>query len=282
MLDLLGEFGYDSVFRMWNFVGDINGDNAEGLEVYRDFCRGRAEAFEQCSVDSRSSRPRPGSVRSAAGSVSICWPAVRWAREHREPAPGARLPLPEALRSAFPALRQGHLSTLRSGQIYVSGTAAVLGHDRARGADRRPVPVGAGEHRAVDRQAQPGRVRHRRRRRPHRPDQHQGLRPARRTPRHRARTVRRGLLAVGRHRLPQRGHLPVGPAGRDRSFCSPEAPHHGRIASDDVGDSTERGVGAGRPAEQDRPEPADPVERPADRTERHQSSRTASRSPSRR
>jgi chorismatase len=43
---VLQKLGYRHVLRMWNFIGRINEPNADGLETYRDFCRGRAEALD--------------------------------------------------------------------------------------------------------------------------------------------------------------------------------------------------------------------------------------------
>src|ERR1700722_15914615 len=49
--DLAGDLNCRHLVRMWNFVTDINADNADGLEIYRDFCRGRAEAFDHSPFD---------------------------------------------------------------------------------------------------------------------------------------------------------------------------------------------------------------------------------------
>ena len=130
MLDLLGEFGYDSVFRMWNFVGDINGDNAEGLEVYRDFCRGRAEAFEQCAVRFEQF-PAATGIGSLGGGIAFYLLACRSGGhvniENPQQVPAYHYPRRYGPRS--PRFARATYVPCGSGQIYVSGTAAVLGHE---------------------------------------------------------------------------------------------------------------------------------------------------------
>lgn len=44
------DLGYPNVYRMWNMIGHINRSNRDGLEVYRDFCLGRALAFEEMEL----------------------------------------------------------------------------------------------------------------------------------------------------------------------------------------------------------------------------------------
>ncbi|HDG9776555.1 TPA: hypothetical protein PGG59_004990 [Raoultella planticola] len=44
---LINNLNFPKIFRMWNFIPGINSENNAGLEVYRDFCYGRAKAFEQ-------------------------------------------------------------------------------------------------------------------------------------------------------------------------------------------------------------------------------------------
>lgn len=46
IFDLLQHQGMTQLLRIWNYVPNITGTNAEGLEVYQDFCRGRALAYE--------------------------------------------------------------------------------------------------------------------------------------------------------------------------------------------------------------------------------------------
>ncbi len=130
MFGLLTEFGYDSVFRMWNFVEDINGDNGEGLEVYRDFCRGRAEAFEQCAVEF-DQFPAATGIGSLGGGIAFYLLACRSGGhvniENPQQVPAYHYPRRYGPRS--PRFARATHVPCGSGQIYVSGTASVLGHE---------------------------------------------------------------------------------------------------------------------------------------------------------
>jgi chorismatase len=132
MFELLSEFGYDSVFRMWNFINDINGDNAEGLEVYRDFCRGRAEAFEQCAVELEEF-PAATGIGSLGGGVGFYLLACRSGGhvniENPRQVPAYHYPKRYGPRS--PRFARATYLPSGPGQIYVSGTASVLGHRTA-------------------------------------------------------------------------------------------------------------------------------------------------------
>lgn len=133
-LNLTRTLGYNRIFRMWNFVEDINADNDDGLEVYRDFCRGRAQAFDQLAIpDNRL--PAATGIGSLGGGVGFCLLASRSARcvniENSRQVPAYRYPERYGPRSPSFA-RATHLAPAgidtRSGQIYVSGTASVVGH----------------------------------------------------------------------------------------------------------------------------------------------------------
>ncbi|WP_327344777.1 chorismate transformation enzyme, FkbO/Hyg5 family [Caballeronia glebae] len=74
---LVGELNFPKIFRMWNFIPHINGANREGLEVYRDFCRGRAIAFERDYADASGMPGRRASAHGARASASIFWRVAR-------------------------------------------------------------------------------------------------------------------------------------------------------------------------------------------------------------
>jgi chorismate lyase / 3-hydroxybenzoate synthase len=137
--ELLEKFGYSSVFRMWNFIGDINRDNAEGLEVYRDFCRGRAEAFEQCRVDFEQF-PAATGIGSRGGGVAFYLLACRSGGhrhiENPRQVPAYHYPKrygPRAPRFARATYLPSRAADGVGGQIFVSGTASVVGHETAHG-----------------------------------------------------------------------------------------------------------------------------------------------------
>jgi chorismatase len=123
----LADLGYPHVFRMWNFVGRINAANADGLEIYRDFCRGRAEAFE--------SSPLPLDTLPAATGVGAHLPGIGfYLLARREPGHIAvenhrQVPAycyPDRYGPRPPSFARA--SRLPGGPLLISGTASILGH----------------------------------------------------------------------------------------------------------------------------------------------------------
>lgn len=134
-LELMDSLGYRQSFRMWNFVNQINGYNARGLEIYRDFCQGRAEAFEQFSFD-EAELPAATGIGSLGGGIAFYFLACRSDRvtpiENSRQIAAYRYPKrygPKPPKFA----RATHLSSLDAvdhrAQLYVSGTASIRGHE---------------------------------------------------------------------------------------------------------------------------------------------------------
>jgi chorismate lyase / 3-hydroxybenzoate synthase len=133
-ISLTQKLGYRQIFRMWNFVENINGENSEGLEVYRDFCRGRAQAFSELTFAEKR-LPAATGVGSLGGGIGFCLLASRSARcvniENSRQVPAYRYPKrhgpsPPSFARATHVAPAGDDSG--RGQIYVSGTASVIGH----------------------------------------------------------------------------------------------------------------------------------------------------------
>lgn len=141
-LDLLASAGYTEIFRVWNVIGGINDDNAEGLEIYQDFCRGRAEAFEACAPEA-SRIPAASGVGALGEGISFYLLAARPGRttsiENPLQVPAYRYPERYGAKSPTFA-RATHLRPpdgadgadricVSDTAIYVSGTAAIRGHE---------------------------------------------------------------------------------------------------------------------------------------------------------
>jgi chorismatase len=124
---VLADLGYPYVFRMWNAVGRINEPNADGLETYRDFCRGRAEAFERSPLP-RDPLPAGTGVGAHSPGVGIYLLARREpghaAVENHRQIPAYRYPAQYGPRP--PAFARA--SRLPGGPLLVSGTASIIGH----------------------------------------------------------------------------------------------------------------------------------------------------------
>jgi chorismatase len=131
-LGLTRTLDYQRIFRMWNFVENINGTNSEGLEVYRDFCQGRARAFHEFGF-AEEQLPAATGVGALGGGIGFCLLAGRSA--HRVTIENSRqVPAyhyPERYGPSSPSFaRATHVAAAgRRASIYVSGTASVVGHE---------------------------------------------------------------------------------------------------------------------------------------------------------
>ncbi|RZU54188.1 chorismatase [Krasilnikovia cinnamomea] len=129
-LNVMRDLGYRHCYRMWNFVNQINAPNAEGLETYRDFCLGRANAFEKTGFG-EDVMPAATGIGSLGGGIGFYFLSGRSARptmiENPEQMSAYHYPRrygPKAPKFA----RAAHLATAGSGHVYVSGTASITGH----------------------------------------------------------------------------------------------------------------------------------------------------------
>lgn len=115
------------VARVWNYVPAINGDSAEGLENYRVFCRGRAQAFESELV---SVPPAASAVGGVPGRLAIYFAACPVAPrrlENPEQVPAYEYPTEYGPRSpSFSRATQVEANGRR--HTFVSGTASIKGH----------------------------------------------------------------------------------------------------------------------------------------------------------
>lgn len=133
-LGLTQELGYRRLFRMWNFVEDINVSNGAGLEIYRDFCRGRAQAFDRLAFPD-DQLPAATGIGSLGGGIGFCLLASRSSDcvniENPRQMPAYRYPDRYGPRSPSFA-RATHVAPpdrgAGPGHIYVSGTASIVGH----------------------------------------------------------------------------------------------------------------------------------------------------------
>lgn len=139
--EVLLSHGYSNVFRMWNFIDRINQDNAENLEIYRDFCRGRAEAFERGGIPN-DQMPAATGIGSRSGGIAFYLMASRSGTRLNieNPRQVSAYEYPRQYGPRSPSFaRATYLAPAGNGavrgQLYVSGTASVLGHVTAHEGD---------------------------------------------------------------------------------------------------------------------------------------------------
>ena len=113
--------------RIWNYVPAINEDSAEGLENYRVFCRGRAQAFEAAPEEVPSAASAVGGVRGRLAVLFAAAPSVSRRFENPEQVPAYEYPPEHGPRSPSFS-RAGQVTVNGRRFTFVSGTAAIKGH----------------------------------------------------------------------------------------------------------------------------------------------------------
>ncbi len=115
--------------RIWNYVADINADSAaEGLEIYRAFCRGRSLAFERTGW--AGPLPAASAVGGAPGTLAVVFAATRErsvARENPEQVPAFEYP-PDYGPRAPSFSRAMQVEAGGRAWTFISGTSAIKGH----------------------------------------------------------------------------------------------------------------------------------------------------------
>ena len=125
------ERGYTDLVRVWNLIGGITSPNADGVEIYRDFCVGRAEAFAAWG-ERFPQLPAATGIGTLSPGVDLCFLATKPGRtvhlENPRQTPAYRYPTrygPKSPSFARATFLKGQ------GSVFVSGTASILGEDTA-------------------------------------------------------------------------------------------------------------------------------------------------------
>ncbi|MBW4720310.1 FkbO/Hyg5 family chorismatase [Saccharothrix obliqua] len=126
--------GFPGLFRMWNLVQDVNGENDAGVENYRDFCVGRAEAFDRYRRRGIV-MPAATGIGARGGGVTFYLLATRSAAvTHLEnPWQVAAYHYPRRYGPRPPSFARASWvcpdpTTPGRGVLHVAGTASVVGH----------------------------------------------------------------------------------------------------------------------------------------------------------
>lgn len=127
----LNKLGYNNIFRMWNFIPDINNANQEGLEIYKDFCLGRAEAFEEYSKTHKIPMPAATGIGTQGGELVmylLASPSDKCLHiENPRQIPAFTYPRKHGPKS--PSFARATYLAEGNGMIFVSGTASIIGHE---------------------------------------------------------------------------------------------------------------------------------------------------------
>lgn len=131
ILRLVKSKGYESIYRIWNYIGKINEANSQGLERYRDFSAGRANAFSESGY-SLEDLPAATAIGFDDGGVAVFLIAHKEASvvnlENPRQIPAFHYPAQYGPRSPSFA-RATMLHQQDRAVLYISGTASIIGHE---------------------------------------------------------------------------------------------------------------------------------------------------------
>jgi|HigsolmetaAR203D_1030402.scaffolds.fasta_scaffold01098_2 chorismatase len=138
--ELMDELGYPRLFRMWNYIPRINEDNADGLEIYRDFCAGRSEAFELYGRRRHLPMPAATGIGAQGGNIAFFFLSCRSGRvtflENPRQMPAYTYPRQYGPRSpSFARATCVQHDALGVLNLYISGTASIIGHETVHRSD---------------------------------------------------------------------------------------------------------------------------------------------------
>jgi chorismate lyase / 3-hydroxybenzoate synthase len=128
LLTFINDLGYPEIVRMWNYMPDINhGERDE--ERYRQFCLGRQQAFAESAYD-RDAYPSACALGHAGDQTVIYLLASRTPAVHIEnPRQESAYNYPREHGPASPSFARASLVNWpRSKQLFISGTASIVGH----------------------------------------------------------------------------------------------------------------------------------------------------------
>ena len=136
---LLDAEGYPQLWRVWNYLADINGESPEwgGLERYRQFNAGRQDAFLASQRLTSGSVPAACALGLRSGPLTIAFMAGRLPAEPLEnPRQVSAWNYPADYGPRAPTFSRGALASLPGQQLlFISGTASIVGHRTVHAGD---------------------------------------------------------------------------------------------------------------------------------------------------
>lgn len=127
---LLDAQGLPHLWRVWNYIPDINGDQA-GLERYRQFNLGRGDAFEGCARSVTEQVPAACALGVGGGPLSIAFMAGATPVVPIEnPRQVSAYRYPDVYGPRSPTFSRAALAHPPGQELFfVSGTASIVGHE---------------------------------------------------------------------------------------------------------------------------------------------------------
>ncbi len=130
MLKLLRSQGYAHLMRVWNYLPRI-GDEIEGMECYRRFCRARHEAFERLYEDLIPNLPATSVLGTSGTDLQMVFLAGRTSPHHYEnPRQVSAYHYPQKYGPKSPLFaRATSVRWSCEETLFISGTASIVGHE---------------------------------------------------------------------------------------------------------------------------------------------------------
>ncbi len=138
ILELLGSRGYAHLIRVWNYLPRI-GDDIEGMECYRRFCRARHDAFEAFYEELIPNLPATSVLGSSGPDLQMVFVAGRSPPCHYEnPRQVSAYHYPQKYGPKSPLFARATLVQWHQEQaVFISGTASIVGHESQHRGDAR-------------------------------------------------------------------------------------------------------------------------------------------------
>jgi chorismate lyase / 3-hydroxybenzoate synthase len=126
---LIQSMGFPYPFRIWNFIPNINlGDGDR--EEYKKFCVGRQRAFHSCHVAPQEYPAASALGHHGKGAVIYLLAGRDSGMHHENPRQQPAYQYPRQYGPSSPSFaRATSLSLASQLQIFISGTASIVGHD---------------------------------------------------------------------------------------------------------------------------------------------------------
>lgn len=139
IIALTRRLGAGPLFRLWNYFPGINEEQG-GLERYRHFCAGRYEALAESGYSFAEDLPAASAIGTGHGPLSVIFLAGRGtATQIENPRQISAFHYPPEYGPRSPSFSRAiRFETAGGTNLFISGTASILGHETVRQGD----PVG--------------------------------------------------------------------------------------------------------------------------------------------
>lgn len=129
LFEVVEAAGFAQPFRIWNFIPHIN-QGAGDQELYKRFCVGRLQAFDQLHIAHRQYPAASALGHHGEGAVIYMLAYKHAGLHHENPRQEPAYQYPRQYGPCSPSFaRATSIDLAHQRQLFISGTASILGHD---------------------------------------------------------------------------------------------------------------------------------------------------------